>query len=76
MYKQPDEQGFYGAFGGQFVPETLMYAVKELAATYEEAKADPAFQQELDAYLKDYVGRETPLYFAKNLTERLGGAKI
>ena len=76
MYQQPDEKGFYGAFGGQFVPETLMYAVKELATTYEEAKADPAFQQELADYLKDYVGRETPLYFAKNLTERLGGAKI
>ncbi|MGX7195500.1 tryptophan synthase subunit beta [Enterococcus olivae] len=76
MYQQPDEKGFYGEFGGQFVPETLMYAVKELTEVYEEAKADPEFQKTLDDYLKNYVGRETPLYYAENLTKKLGGAKI
>ncbi|KAF1304312.1 tryptophan synthase subunit beta [Enterococcus saccharolyticus] len=76
MYQQPDKKGFYGEFGGQFVPETLMYAVKELAQTYEEAKKDPEFQATLDYYLKQYVGRETPLYYAENLTKQLGGAKI
>lgn len=76
MYQQPNAAGFYGEFGGQFVPETLMYAVKELTATYEAAKADAAFQEELDNYLKEYVGRETPLYYAQRLTQQLGGAKI
>lgn len=76
MYQQPDNKGFYGDFGGQFVPETLMYAVKELTQIYEEAKNDPEFQVTLDYYLKQYVGRETPLYYADNLTKHLGGAKI
>lgn len=76
MYQQPDNKGFYGDFGGQFVPETLMYAVKELTQIYEEAKNDPEFQTTLDYYLKQYVGRETPLYYADNLTKHLGGAKI
>lgn len=76
MYQQPNEQGFYGEFGGQFVPETLMYAVKELTETYEETKKDVEFQKELSYYLKQYVGRENPLYFAQRLTEHLGGAKI
>lgn len=76
MYQQPNEQGFYGEFGGQFVPETLMYAVKELTETYEETKKDVEFQKEFAYYLKQYVGRENPLYFAQRLTEHLGGAKI
>jgi tryptophan synthase beta chain len=76
MYQQPDNKGFYGDFGGQFVPETLMYAVKELTQIYEEAKNDAEFQTTLDYYLKQYVGRETPLYYADNLTKHLGGAKI
>ena len=76
MYQQPDEKGFYGDFGGQFVPETLMFALKELMAAYEVSKEDEAFQTELAAYLSDYVGRETPLYFAEQLTKKLGGAKI
>lgn len=76
MYQQPDEKGFYGDFGGQFVPETLMFALKELMAAYETSKEDEAFQKELAAYLSDYVGRETPLYFAEQLTKKLGGAKI
>ena len=76
MYQQPNNKGFYGDFGGQFVPETLMYAVKELTLIYEAAKKDPEFQETLDYYLKQYVGRETPLYFAENLTKHLNGAKI
>lgn len=75
MYNQPKE-GFYGEFGGQFVPETLMYAVKELEEVYEASKEDEAFQTELNYYLKQYVGRENPLYLAERLTEYAGGAKI
>ncbi|GGC91937.1 tryptophan synthase subunit beta [Enterococcus wangshanyuanii] len=75
MYKQPIE-GFYGEFGGQFVPETLMYAVKELEEVYEASKKDEEFQEELNYYLKQYVGRENPLYFAERLTDKIGGAKI
>ncbi|WP_242550951.1 tryptophan synthase beta chain [Enterococcus sp. AZ170] len=75
MYNQPN-QGFYGDFGGQFVPETLMYAVKELEEVYEASKIDEEFQTELNYYLKQYVGRENPLYFAERLTDYAGGAKI
>ncbi|EFQ57971.1 tryptophan synthase subunit beta [Streptococcus downei] len=75
-YQQPDAKGFYGKFGGQFVPETLMTAILELDQAYKEAKQDLSFQAELDALLKDYVGRETPLYYAKRLTQHIGGAKI
>jgi tryptophan synthase beta chain len=76
MYQQPDEKGFFGQFGGQFVPETLMFAVKELTAVYQASKEDSAFQEELAYYLKQYVGRENPLYFAKGLTDYCGGGKI
>ncbi|MDT0090968.1 tryptophan synthase subunit beta [Listeria marthii] len=75
-YQAPDENGFYGKFGGRFVPETLMKAVKELDEAYRASKTDPAFQKELNYYLKEYVGRETPLYFAEQLTAHAGGAKI
>lgn len=68
--------GRFGAYGGQFVPETLMTPLLELEKSYEEAKQDPAFQEELHYYLTHYVGRETPLYFAERLTEKIGGAKI
>ncbi len=68
--------GRFGAYGGQFVPETLMTPLIELEKAYEEAKQDPAFHEELQYYLKHYVGRETPLYFAERLTEKVGGAKI
>jgi tryptophan synthase beta chain len=68
--------GRFGAYGGRYVPETLMAALLELDAAYAEAQADPAFHAELDALLKDYAGRPTPLYFAKRLTQTLGGAKI
>ena len=75
-YTQPNNQGFYGQFGGQFVPETLMTAVKQLEEAYEDSKKDPLFQAELKELLKDYVGRENPLYYAKRLTEYADGAKI
>ncbi len=68
--------GRFGKYGGRYVPETLMAALLELDAAYAEAQADPKFHEELDGLLKDYVGRPTPLYFAKRLTETLGGAKI
>lgn len=75
-YNQPNSNGFYGKFGGQFVPEALMTAVIELDEAYRKAKSDPSFQEELDKLLKNYVGRETPLYYAERLTKHFGGAKI
>lgn len=75
-YQAPDETGRFGEYGGRFVPETLMPALLELETAYREAKEDPAFVEQLDHYLKDYVGRENPLYFAERLTEAAGGAKI
>lgn len=75
-YIAPDKAGRYGEYGGRFVPETLMPALLELEKAYREAKEDPAFVEQLDYYLKDYVGRENPLYFAERLTEAAGGAKI
>jgi tryptophan synthase beta chain len=68
--------GRFGAYGGRYVPETLMAALEELEHAYELAKEDPAFQEELDDLLRNYCGRPTPLYFAKRLTEQCGGAKI
>ena len=68
--------GRFGAYGGRYVPETLMAALEELEHAYGEAKEDPAFQAELDDLLHNYCGRPTPLYFAKRLTEQCGGAKI
>ncbi|WP_462411875.1 tryptophan synthase subunit beta [Neobacillus sp. Marseille-QA0830] len=75
-YTLPDETGHYGIFGGRFVPETLMKAVMELEEAYNEAKEDPEFQSQYRHLLKEYVGRETPLYFAGNLTKYAGGANI
>ncbi|GER67162.1 tryptophan synthase beta chain [Weizmannia acidilactici] len=75
-YKQPDKTGHFGTFGGRFVPETLMPAVHELEKAYHEAIKDPAFHQKLNELLKQYVGRETPLYYAENLTKLGGGPKI
>jgi tryptophan synthase beta chain len=68
--------GKYGKYGGRFVPEVLMEAITELEKAYAEAKADPAFQKQLDYYLAEFVGRPTPLYYAENLSRKLGGAKI
>ncbi len=72
----PDPRGRFGEFGGRFVAETLMPLVLEVEAAYRAAQADPSFQAELDVYLRDYIGRPSPLWFARRLTERLGGAKI
>ena len=68
--------GRFGPYGGRYVPETLMAALQELEAEYEKAKADPGFQHELDALLKNFAGRPTPLFFAQRLSQRLGGARI
>ncbi|PLR80890.1 tryptophan synthase subunit beta [Bacillus canaveralius] len=75
-YTLPDEKGHFGKYGGRFVPETLMQAVLELEQAYHKAIADEFFQNELRDLLTDYVGRETPLYLAKNLTKHANGAKI
>jgi tryptophan synthase beta chain len=82
----PDERGHFGLYGGRFVAETLMPLILDLEKAYAEAKDDPAFRREMDGYLKDYVGRPSPLYFAERMTEHLraasaakggrGGAKI
>jgi len=72
----PDERGHFGIFGGRFVAETLMPLVLSLERAYGEAKADPAFKEELNRFLKHYVGRPSPLYFAERLTAHLGGAKV
>lgn len=72
----PDKRGYFGEYGGKYVPETLMAALQELEAAYQEVKEDPAFQQELQYYFKNYIGRPSLLYFARNLTEKLRGAKI
>ena len=72
----PDADGRFGPFGKRFVPETLMQALDQLTAEYALAKQDESFQAEVDALLADFVGRETPLYFAERLTEHCGGAKI
>jgi len=72
----PNERGWFGEFGGRFVPETLMHPLEELTEAFERAIRDPQFHAELEGLLRDYVGRPTPLYFAQRLTEYLGGAKI
>jgi tryptophan synthase beta chain len=72
----PDQRGHFQEFGGRYVPETLMPALEELSREYARVREDPAFQKELDTYLKDYVGRPTPLFLAERLTGRLNGARI
>src|ERR1700678_1200806 len=72
----PDISGHFGPFGGRYVPETLMHPLQELEAEYFRAQKDPAFQSELQYYLREFCGRPTPLYFAERLTQELGGAKI
>ncbi|MCG3398613.1 tryptophan synthase subunit beta [Staphylococcus massiliensis] len=73
---EADELGFFGEYGGQFVPETLMPAVQELKTVYQRLKTDVAFQEKYQDYLKHYVGRETPLTYAESYTKAIGGAKI
>ena len=75
-YQEPDPRGHFGQFGGRYVAETLMPALLELEENYKQCQLDPSFQAEFDSYLKNYVGRPSPLYFAERLTEDLGGAKI
>lgn len=72
----PDEFGRFGEFGGRFVPETLIAALDQLVGEYRKSQRDPSFQAELDVLLRDFVGRPSPLYFAKRLTEKCGGAQI
>src|SRR6187431_3329026 len=72
----PDDRGRFGEFGRRFVPETLMYALDQLTEEYEKARKDQAFQKELNELLRTFVGRPSPLYFAKPLTETCGGAQI
>ena len=74
--KGPDKDGFFGIFGGRFVPETLMPLILEVEKAYGAARADPAFQAELDHFLSTYVGRPSPLYFAERITDSLKGAKV
>src|SRR5256885_795858 len=76
MMRLPDARGRFGAFGGRYVPETLIPALDEVAREYEKARRDPKFKTELDYYLREYVGRPTPLYYAGRLSKKLGGAKI
>ena len=75
-YQQPDLRGHFGQFGGRYVAETLMPALLELEESYKQCQLDPLFQSDYDNYLKDYVGRPSPLYFARRFTEHLGGARI
>jgi tryptophan synthase beta chain len=72
----PDERGHFGRYGGRYVAETLMPLILEVEQAYDTARKDPAFQDELDYYLEHYVGRPSPLYHARRLSEHLGGAKI
>src|SRR5436190_443053 len=72
----PDALGHFGPYGGTFVPETLVAALEQLRREYDKAKNDPAFDEEFQYYLREYVGRPSRLYFAKRLTEKWGGAKV
>lgn len=72
----PDQRGYFAEFGGKYVPETLMPALSELETAYREARGDEDFQRDLQYYFENYIGRPSPLYYAKRLTEEIGGAKI
>ncbi len=76
MLSLPDKRGYWGEFGGRYVPETLMPALIALEQGYKNIKKDPAFKQQLNELLEKYVGRPTPLYFAERLTKKLNGAKV
>jgi tryptophan synthase beta chain len=76
MTPQPDQRGHFGPYGGRYVPEVLMAPIEELETAYLAAREDPAFQSELADLLHNYAGRPTPLYYARRLSERLGGARI
>ena len=70
----PHVEGRFGPYGGRFVPETLMHALRQLTEYYDQARGDPEFQRQFDYYLRQYVGRPSPLYFAERLTTEAGGA--
>src|SRR5260370_39510841 len=72
----PDALGHFGAYGGRYVPETLMHPLQELQDEYARAQTDPQFLREFDYYLREFCGRPTPLYFAERLTRESAGAKI
>src|SRR5919201_4929961 len=72
----PDVHGRFGPYGGRYVPETLMFALRQLTEQYEQAREDPEFQRQFAYYLRQYVGRPSPLYFAERLTKEAGGARI
>ncbi|MEO8028206.1 MAG: tryptophan synthase subunit beta, partial [Bryobacteraceae bacterium] len=76
LVSQPDATGHFGPYGGRFVPEVLMAPLEELEKAYLAARQDPDFEAELQSLLADYAGRPTPLYYAKRLSEQLGGAKL
>ena len=76
MTSQPDSGGHFGTYGGRYVPEVLMSPLEELELAFNEARQDPAFQAELDELLRNFAGRPTPLYCARRLSEKLGGARI
>ena len=76
MMARPDSHGYFGEYGGKFVPETLMPALSELETAYAEAMADSDFQKEFHNLCRDYIGRPTPLYHARRLSARVGGATI
>ncbi len=74
--RMPDTEGYFGEFGGRFVPETLMPALEQLEGAFEEASDEHQFRRELDYYLREYVGRPNPLYYAERLTKLVGGPRI
>ena len=76
MNTEPDAGGHFGVYGGRYVPEVLMSPLEELEIAYREACRDPAFHAELDDLLRAYAGRPTPLYYARRLSETLGGARL
>src|SRR5437763_14276615 len=76
MISQPDQGGHFGPYGGRYVPEVLMAPIEALEKAYLEARDDPAFQAGLGDLLRNYAGRPTPLYFARRLSQTLGGARI
>jgi tryptophan synthase beta chain len=76
MRRTKKKKGYFGPYGGRFVPEALIPALMELEQAYNAAKKDPEFKKELASLRRDFIGRPTPLYFARALTERLGGAKV
>src|SRR5439155_6043645 len=76
MNTEPDAGGHFGVYGGRYVPEVLMSPLEELEIAYREARQDPAFQSELNELLRTYAGRPTPLYYARRLSETLGGARL